>query len=209
MESVVTTLFYFPSVSICAAMLQSNMCLLENHDHFQKGSFRNKCFIAGPNGKQLLSIPLEQGKHQQKPYREVRISYQQDWQINHWRSIKTAYGSAPFYDYYSDDIHQLITTKEPLLWNLNMRILDWLRGKLFDEKQIELTQSFIKNYDPIISDLRENPSPRKSSENIIELPPYEQVFTDRHGFMNDLSILDLLFCMGPEARIYLGSIPFT
>ena len=89
------TLYYLPPVSWCAAAWNSEAIVVEACENYQKGSLRNRCFIAGPNGVQRLSIPLEKGKHRQMPIRDVRIAYDEPWQRQHWRSISTAYGNAP------------------------------------------------------------------------------------------------------------------
>ncbi|MBK6995246.1 MAG: WbqC family protein [Lewinellaceae bacterium] len=87
---------YLPSIAWCSAVWQEKLVALDAAEHYQKGSLRNRCHIAGPNGPQRLSIPLIKGKHQQTPIRGVRISYEIPWQRQHWRTIKTVYGNAPF-----------------------------------------------------------------------------------------------------------------
>jgi hypothetical protein len=157
---------------------------VEACEHYQKGSFRNRCHIAGPNGVQRLSIPLVKGKHNQMPIKEVRIAYDEPWQVRHWRSIRTAYGNAPYFEHYADDLAPHYEKHYTFLFDLNLELLRLvLQQKLGWQGEIVLSTSYIP------ADLPK------------DLPQqYPQVFEDKHGFLPDLSILDLLFCCGKNGR---------
>lgn len=171
---------YFPPIDWFSAFWQSDLLLLEACEHHQKGGMRNRCHIAGPNGLQLLSIPLEKGKHQQTPIKEVRISYADPWQRQHWRSIKTAYGNAPFFEHYEAEIQALLAPKHAFLFDLNLEIIQFLLKKWAWKGQIEHTSTWQAS--------KAEP-PRRPL-------PYPQVFMERHGFLPNLSALDLLMCCG-------------
>lgn len=184
----VLTTAYLPPVSWCAVAWNSKAVELEAHEHYQKGSLRNRCHIAGPNGVQRLSIPLEKGKHRQMPIREVRIAYDEPWQRQHWRSITTAYGNAPFFEHYADGVFAFYDRKYTFLFDYNLDFLTFiLQKKLGWPGEIRLTESF-------------RPPQAGYPEAIESAIRYSQVFEDRHGFLPDLSVLDLLFCCGKTGR---------
>jgi hypothetical protein len=188
---------YIPPVSWFSAVRASSGVVLEACENYHKGSWRNRCAIAGPNGMQLMSVPLLKGKHQQKPIREVRISYEMPWQRQHWRSIKTAYGNAPFFEHYADDLRPFFEKQPSFLFDLN---LEWLH--FFCTKwKWPLQTTFTEQYYPA-GQWPEGHDYRA------ELPavaarPYPQVFADRHPFLPDLSALDLLLCCGNHALEFI------
>ncbi|TNE60776.1 MAG: hypothetical protein EP344_06790 [Bacteroidetes bacterium] len=193
-------LAYFPPVPWMAAAWHSSILHLESAEHFQKSSYRNRCHIAGPNGLQRLSIPLEKGKHQQSPIREVRIAYRENWQVNHWRSILTAYGNAPFFDHFIADLEPFFRRKYRFLFDLNLDILHYLLGRLGWKGTLQLTETyrFALEADTIV-DLRNSITPKPATPLLwYRALPYPQVFTERHGFIPDLSVLDLLMCCGKQ-----------
>lgn len=175
---------YLPPISWCAALWNSPDIEIEACEHYQKGSFRNRCHIAGPNGMQRLSIPLAKGKNQQMPIREVRISYDETWQRLHWRSIKTAYGSAPFFEHYAPELQRFYEKRYEFLFDYNLELLHFaLKKKMGWNGEIKLSTAYSTAIPATLT------------------PPFEpgrypQVFEDKHGFLPDLSLLDLLFCYG-------------
>ena len=182
------TLCYLPPVSWCAMAWNSAAVVIEAHEHYQKGSLRNRCYIAGPNGVQRLSIPLEKGKHQQMPICEVRIAYDEPWQRRHWRSIKTAYGNAPYFEHYADDLAPFYEKRYDFLFDYNLELLRLiLQKKLGWPGEIRLSEQYRA------PDAFEGETSRR----------YPQVFEEKHGFLPDLSVLDLLFCCGKRGGEYL------
>ncbi|MCC7246349.1 MAG: WbqC family protein [Saprospiraceae bacterium] len=201
MPDVLLYLPYLPPVSWCAAAWSAEQVTLEACEHYQKGSYRNRCYIAGPNGPQRLSIPLLQGKHQQTPIREVRIAYTEPWQRQHWRSIRTAYGSAPYWEHYADDLVRFYERKYDFLFDFNFELVDViLRKKAGWSGRFQLSEQYeMPGQTSSQHDLRPvfGAGPEQSPEWFFAAR-YRQVFQERTGFLPNLSILDLLFCGGKQ-----------
>lgn len=171
-------------------------------EKYIKGSLRNTAQIAGPNGTQLLKIPIK--KHKNGLLSEVVISNDEDWRRIHLRSIETAYGTAPFFEYYMDEIRDLYKKEHLYLWELNQAFMNFLISKLQLPTKLvadnELTEEQeLKNGYDLLSVL----GSKMSNRTHIPLKPYPQVFEYKFGWQNDLSILDLLMCLGPQGKIYL------
>ena len=201
---LVIDLHFLPSIEYFCALIRHEKVLLENDESYVKGSFRNKAFIVTSNGKQRLSIPLKRGKHQQKNIQAVEISYNEDWHRLHWKSIKTAYENAPYWEDYSDDIASLLLRDNKTLWEYNLHLLNGLMAILDITCDITYTEEFLKKH-PNRLDLRQRLLPKNKNwvlDNISTVE-YGQVFEDRQEFIPNVSILDLLFCKGPEAILVL------
>jgi len=189
---------FCPPVSYFAAWAAAETVWLEQHETYQKGSYRNRCHIAGPNGLQRLSVPLEKGKHDGQPIREVRIAYHEPWIQQHRHSLQTAYGKSPFYEHYAPAIYRAWERRPRFLFDLNLALLEVLLPFLhLDASKMKRTPKYVPYPAPNAWDLRESIHPKKAPA--LDLPAYPQVFADRHGFLPDLSVLDLLFCLGPES----------
>lgn len=173
---------YLPPLSWCAAFWNSDTLVLEACETYQKGSWRNRCRIAGPNGVQLLSIPLEKGKNNKMPVREVRIACGEPWQRQHWRSITTAYGNAPYFEHYADDLRPFYHKNFEFLFDFNLNLLEMVCRKMDWQGDIAPSAQFL-------------PEPLPPEGEAIRYP---QVFEEKHGFIPDLSVLDLLFCCGKQ-----------
>lgn len=198
---------YLPPVSWCAAVWNSEEVYIEACENYQKGSPRNRCHIAGPNGVQRLSIPLLKGKHQQTPVREVRIAYDEPWQRQHWRTIKTAYGNAPFFEHYADEIAPFYERRYEFLFDYNLDLLTFiLKKKLGWKGSFVLTQEWLPSEKwKSATDLREAFSGEQGEwPDWFSPTRYPQVFEERQGFLPNLSVLDLLFCCGKMGGEVLG-----
>ncbi len=191
-DCVVVPVSYFAPVWVYSFILQSENVIFEKHENFVKQTLRSRCQIYGANGRQLLTVPIEKwGNH--VPANEVRISYQEDWQKIHWRSIVSAYRNSPYFEYYADEFHPFFETKTELLFDLNMSLHQVVMKLLKVEYRVEFTEKYISEYGNSVLDLRKN--------DLVLFPTfqYNQVFEERHGFIPNLSILDLLFNVGPDA----------
>ncbi|MAT54423.1 MAG: hypothetical protein CMN32_08050 [Saprospirales bacterium] len=195
--SILIELQYLPPVASLLAMARSEVVYLEACEHYSKGSWRNRCLIAAANGTQLLSVPLRKGKHQQMPIREVRIAYDEPWQARHWQAIQSAYGRAPFFEHFGPELAPLYQKQFTTLWEWNLSLLTTLYSCFGLRPNWQLTESWEKEPATGIRDLRNAIHPKKPlPEDLAELPPYPQVFEDKHGFLPNLCALDLLMCQG-------------
>ncbi len=204
---LVIDLHFLPSIEYFCALIRHKKVLLESNESYVKGSYRNKAFIVTSNGKQRLSIPLKRGKHQQKNIQAVEISDSEDWQRQHWKSIKTAYENAPYWEDYSDDISTLLLQPSTTLWEYNLNLLKGLIDILQIECDIAFTQEYHKEH-PGRLDLRQRLLPKNGSWVLDNIKPieYGQVFEDRQDFVSNASIIDLIFCKGPEAILILERV---
>ena len=186
---LLTSTAYFPPLAWLRAALYAGSWQVEAHENYQKGGFRNRCRIVGPNGVQILSVPLQKGKHQRQPIREVRISYQDDWWRHHEQAIRSAYGRAPYFEFYADAVFAVARRRPATLWELNQQLLETALGLISFPVGPEPTPAFVAPQRGGF--LR----PADFPDQLVA--PYPQVFTDRHGFTPGLSLLDGLFCLGP------------
>ncbi len=197
---------YLGTVQYYSKFLKHDLIYLEQHENYRKGSFRNRCYIATANGIIPLSIPLLKGKHQQANIRSIKIDNSKNWQTLHWRSLKTAYGSSPFFEYYQDDFEILYNKQYDLLFDFCLDLQELVLNSLQMAPSIQFTETFTKETADDLLDFRNCMLPKnysKPEDPAFEPSPYPQVFEDRLGFVSNLSILDLLFCAGPEAIYYL------
>lgn len=194
-------LHYLPESAFLAPLASGWNLQIEQNDHFQKKTGRNRCRLLSSYGVIQLSIPLVKGKHQQMPYRDVRIALDTPWQRTHWRTIRSCYGRSPFFEHYADTLATLYENKEVFLWDWNIKLFEWLLQQLHLPEIYSLSEEWITNPGPAVLDLRGMAMP--DAKGMFKEVTYPQVFTDRHGFTDQLSVLDLLFCAGPQARMIL------
>lgn len=203
---------YFPSVSFFALALQSESILIEQHENYQKRGFRNKCHIVGSHGIESLSIPLQKGKNQQQPIKEVKIANDQPWVRHHWNSLQTAYGKSGFFIHYADKIKSVLDKQHKFLFDLNTELLITLFKLVHIDFNVDFTSEYLKVYDYPILDIRnQTESIYTNSHPLIniESQAYPQIFSDRLGFVDHVSILDLLFCLGPDSKRILEQYKIT
>ncbi len=187
---------YFGSITYFKALAQHEHIILEAKEHFPKQSYRNRCDIMAANGLLSLSIPLERPNGSKTSMDEVVIPNSENWRARHWRSIKSAYQSAPFFDYYGMEVEELILNPENNLLQFNTkiikRIISWLDLEITLEHSIEF-------HPPIANDPRDLLG-RKGTAEEFEPAPYIQVFPSDEGYKSTISILDPIMCIGPMAR---------
>lgn len=201
MKNVLLPVFYLPPISWFSVFMNAeNEVTLEQCENFPKQTYRNRTNIYGANGKLSLIIPISHtGKRELK---EIEVSNREDWRKLHWKSIKTAYQSSPYFEFYEDKLIKLFESKENYLLDFNMKGLEILQQILKTEKAYSLNEEYIKNPDEI--NFREKFSAKVSSE--YEMDNYYQTFSDKLGFLSDLSILDLICNKGPESVTYIKNI---
>ncbi|BDS15082.1 WbqC family protein [Aureispira anguillae] len=204
--SILLEIQYLGPIQYYSKFVKYPNLYIEQHENYRKGSFRNRCCIATANGVVPLSIPLLKGKHQQANIRTVAIDNSKNWQTIHWRSIKTAYGNSPFFEYYQDDFSLIYQKKYDLLFDFCLDLQELVLNSLQIAPSIQYTTAFNKATDETVTDFRNCILPKNYTapkDSDFKIIPYPQVFEDRLGFVANLSILDLLFCTGPEAIYYL------
>ncbi|TSA30093.1 MAG: hypothetical protein D4R67_00940 [Bacteroidetes bacterium] len=192
---------YLPSISYMAACVPVDEILIEAWETYPKQTIRNRCGILGPNGRQILSIPISRPDGNRTKTKDIRIARHLPWQKIHWRSFETAYNKSPFFLYYQDYLLPYYEKEFTFLLDFNMQLLETLFRLIRLDKTLSLTDSYVKE-DQEVADLRHVSGIRYPAD---RFPEYYQVFADRHGFQPDLSVVDLLFNIGPETTSYLVS----
>lgn len=203
MSGVYLSLAYLAPVEYYVALAKAETVWLEHCDYYVKQTYRNRCHIAAANGIMALSIPVERPGGAKSLTRDVRISDHGNWQANHWRSIESAYNSTPFFEYYKDDLIPFFEKKWNFLWDFNAGIQSKVFELLEMEPCIRLTEEYGADLGNNITDLRESIHP-KNEVQTGNFKPYYQVFDQRHGFLPNLSIIDLLFNMGNESQLIIS-----
>ena len=200
-------LHFLPCLEYFCLLLHHKEVYLEVHESYVKGSYRNKARIVTSNGVQTLSIPLQKGKHQQKNIQEVQIAETTQWRRQHWRSLKTAYQSAAYWDDYAPEVEALLQDKSDKLWGYNLQLIKGLIDILQLDIDLKLTDSYAQETTDS-QDLRQKVLPKNKDWHTpsIQTVAYEQVFQDRQAFVMNTSILDLLFCKGPESSLILENM---
>lgn len=200
LNAILLSSSYLGPVEWYAAFL-SHDATIERYEHYVKQTWRNRARIAGPNGVQDLVIPVHARNH--TPMHEVTINYTEAWQRQHWQSIRSAYGNSPFFDFYADHFSPFYEKRnwEKLL-DYNTELLALTLRLLKQKQEIVFTNEFIASPTGAI-DLRSLISPKENSS--FAPKRYLQVFEERHGFIPNLSIIDLLCCTGPDSSEILRS----
>lgn len=192
---------YFPSISHFAVIAQSDNITFEMEDNFQKQTNRNRTYIYSPNGIQLLNIPIKHSRETHQKTKDVMIENEFDWQKQHFKSFEAAYRSSPFFEFFEDDIRPFFEKQHTFLMDLNLEAFDIVLKCLRMKIEFSKTEEYF--HEPInMTDFRHLVNGKKD---VNSFEKYTQVFDDKHGFINNLSILDLLFNEGKFAVDYLKS----
>ena len=191
---------YLGPVYYYKTVLEYREIVLEEHENFPKQTYRNRCTIYGANGALNLIVPTEHVSGE-RTMSLRRIAYTEEWQKLHWKSLETAYRSSPYFEYYEDDLRPILMEKYEFLIELNRALIDWACKALDLEIEITDTESYEVEFTGL--DLREAYTPRTSPVGGKDFKRYPQVFENQHGFIPNLSIVDLIFNQGPNAKEYL------
>lgn len=187
---------YFPPIDAYKTLVKHDILQIEKYEHYQKLSYRNRCYVAGPNGRMILSVPLARGKNQRTVMKDVRISNEEKWQGQHWKTLVSAYRRSPWFEYYEADLQELFEKPFEFLLDWNLACFEWVNSKLGIKMPVIFTESYQKEVSGV-TDARESILPGAAAREAE--PEYTQVFQERTGFIPGLSILDLLFCEGKQA----------
>jgi len=196
---------YLPSIIYMAEIIRSKTLVVDIHETYQKQTGRNHCSIYGPNGKQTLTIPVSKVNGKHTLTKDIRISYHQPWQKNHWRSMETAYNNSPFFLYYQDTFAPFYQTKYTFLIDFNAELLLRTMKLLKIECALTFSSNFIRDGFLLQREMLLSKHAR------FDNPFYLQPFHSKSGFVPNLSIVDCIFNLGPETAHYLQSVgsPFS
>ncbi|AVR45943.1 hypothetical protein C7S20_12145 [Christiangramia fulva] len=206
MQSILVHPAYFGPISQWVAMVQAQKLVFENEDNYQKQTYRNRLYLYDSNGKLSLNIPIKHSSslgldtNGRQKYKEVQIENDFDWQKQHWRAFKTAYQTSPFFEFYEDDLYPLFHTEYKYLMDFNYDCMQFVADCLQIELNFDKTDEYILKPRKII-DLRSLINAKSDKE--FGLSAYAQVFEEKHGFLEDLCVLDLLFNEGNNSLNYL------
>ena len=200
-DKLLIELQYLGPITYYSRLAEFGEVTLEAFENFKKSSYRNRCYIAGPNGRLRLSIPLINGKHQRRLYKEVQIAYDEDWQKNHWNSLCAAYRRSPYFEFYEDHFYPYYHKRYDNLFQFNLELMKVVVDLLELPISIALTQEYIADVSNNAID--ERSVIRPNAVNSADVIVYHQVFEDRTGFVPHASIVDLLFNEGPRSKDYL------
>jgi hypothetical protein len=193
---------YFPNIAHCVAMVHAEEVTFETDDNFQKQTYRNRTYIYDANGKLILNIPVIHTQKNRQKYRDVKIAKNTKWQALHWKSLQSAYRTSPFFEFYEDDLRPLFHLKTNYIMDFNLKCFEVVSECL----QLDLKVNTTETYEHIVedkTDLRHLVNAK--NESLFGFDTYTQVFCEKHGFISNLSILDLLFNEGTNALHYLES----
>jgi hypothetical protein len=193
---------YFTSIAQFIAIAKAEQVTFEMEDNFQKQTYRNRCYIYAANGKLQLSIPVIFSQKNRQKYSDIKIDNTYKWQDNHWKSLESAYRTSPFFEFYEDELKPLFTEPAESLLEFNLNCFQVICDCLQIEVTTAKTEVYIKEPTHLL-DYRHLANARKETPKEVE--KYTQVFSNKHGFINNLSILDLLFNEGTNALNFLES----
>lgn len=208
-QSVLLSTAYLAPIPYYACMMHAPQLFVEQHEHYHKQTYRNRCRIVAANGVMDLSIPVITYNNQD--IRKVEIDYSKPWQRQHWLSLEAAYRSTPFFEYYQDDLKPFYQQQDiRFLFDFNAHLQQVICDLIDLHPQIHLTQDFVAPGAAISTetdflDLRDAIHPKKNLPEVLRYcsQKYTQVFEQQLGFVADMSIVDLLFNMGPESILLL------
>ncbi len=203
-KNILLSTAYFAPIHFYARFIAHQQIYIEQFEHFNKQTYRNRCVILGGNGPITLVVPVIRGRGAKTLIKDLKISYEMDWQRNQWQTIVSAYNSSPFFEYYKDDIQPFFEKKAKYLLDFNQTINNAICELLEIENQTILTDDFEVVPENTLN-FRENISPKNIALYDVHFQPkeYTQVFSDKFGFTPNLSILDLLFNEGPNSYAVL------
>lgn len=192
----------FPAISWWHQALTHGEILLDASENFEKMTYRNRYYVTGSNGRMMLSIPIVGGRNMRIPMKDVRISYQENWQDKHWKTIVSCYKKSPYFEFYEAELFALYTRPINSLFEWNHKSIELMMRLLKLHLPIQIKDIYKRYYPSNIKDVRSLLKPFfGQSESLTScFRPYTQVFSDRLDFVADCSVLDLLCCEGSHAR---------
>ena len=196
---------YLPPVQWFAKLLRYDKVYVEQYENYQKQTYRNRCVIAGPNGAISLTVPIEKPDTLKCLTKDIRISDHGNWRHLHWNALESAYNQTPYFEYLKDDLRPFYEKSFRYLMDFNEELIAVICALIDIEPHIERTTDYIAMRED--ADFRDSIHPKKNWQEDKEFNPvpYYQVFQQKYGFLPNLSIVDLLFNMGPESVLVLST----
>lgn len=204
-QTVCLSSAYLAPIAYYSKLYAYSHAIIEQHDHYVKQTYRNRCVIATANGPLALTIPTESNAGAKCIMRDVRISDHGNWRHLHWNALESAYRQSPFYEYYADDFRPFYEKHYTFLFDFNEELCQLVCSLIGFAPHIIRSAEYISAYSSETDDFRELIHPKCDfrTDRDFHAHPYYQVFNQRHGFLPNLSIVDLLFNMGPESLLVL------
>jgi WbqC-like protein family len=201
-NSAIFPLFYLPPVSYFSALQAQNYnILIEKEEHFPKQTFRNRTRIYSPNGPLDLFLPVIKGSKYHTKVKDVRISYDFKWQRLHWLSLESCYRNSAYFEFYEDGLVPFYEKKYEFLFDYNLELTEWVFKQLKKPVELQFTSEY---HDDVPAELDYRTKIQfKNTAQTANTKEYYQVFSERLGFLPNMSIVDLLFSQGPQAKNYL------
>ena len=199
-DTVFLSSAYLAPVEYYSKLHDYRKVMVERFDHYAKQTYRNRCVILSQSGPLPLTIPTVDTAAGKTLMKDVRISDHGNWRHVHWNAMVSAYRHSPFFDFYADEFRRIYENRHEFLIDFNRELAEWVCKQIDIHPEVSYTDSFVAVPDGA-DDWRERIHPKKASGYAVR--QYWQVFSERHGFTANLSIVDLLFNMGPESIFVL------
>ena len=197
LQTVLLECEYFPCISWYQEYLKHENTIIEQYENFQRASLRNRCYVAGPNGKLALSVPLDGGRNQRTLMKDIKISYREKWQLLHWKTLQACYNRSPYFEFFEDILAPVFKKEYIYLMDLNLDTVRLMNQCIAIKKEWLFTLEFNADYKGEVEDLRYKfKAVNTEEETAIS---YIQPFKEKNGFITGLSMLDLIFCTGKQA----------
>lgn len=195
---------YFACIDWYQKYISTPNVLIEQYEHFERKSFRNRCEVAGPNGKITLSIPLERGRNQRTIMKDVKVCNDEKWLLLHWKTICTSYRRSPFFEYYEEQLQSFFEKDFTYLMDVNLHSLELINALLKQVNTYQLSEKYQKELEIDTYDGRKSFLPQNDTTN--HSLKYIQIFEERNSFMPNLSILDMVFSCGNQTNKLLSTL---
>lgn len=205
MNEVILSSAYLAPVEYYTKLYAYGAVVLERFDHYMKQTYRNRCVIASADGPLVLTLPTEKDNNPKCLMKDIRISDHGNWRHVHWNAFVAAYRHSPFFDYYADEFQRFFTHRFDFLFDFNLELCRWICEQIDIHPKIRQTVNYVKEPEGI-ADFRESIHPKRDyrrDDPDFRPASYYQVFYEKNGFLPNLSIVDLLFNMGPESILIL------
>jgi len=190
-KKIVLPSSFFGPIKYYSILFNNKNCIIDVYENYIKQSIRSRCDLYSSNGKLSISVPKIRKNSSKTRMKDIQICYSEDWQKSHWKTLLSCYNSSPFFDFYKEKIEIIFQKKEKFLIDLNLKSLEIIKDFLKIDRDVVFSKEYINKTECIDLRLKKFLSS--------ELISYDQVFSKHCGFINNLSILDLIFNLGPEA----------